>query len=377
MANPLPSRDWRSAEFPLPNEEEQFARIVERVAARVNETAARANDKPRRGFHAKIHAGVMGEFTVLSDVPEAARYGVFAQPAVYPTFVRFSNGQSDLQPDTRPQPRGIALKLVGVPGGPEERLDEARLATTQDFLATSHSLTSIVRDVVEFFDVLEVTEGDGGASRLDRLGTVLRHPIEAGRVAARLARDVIHPRVDSVATEWYSSTAPIQCGEYAVKFLIHPPPGVTAPPHPNDDDYLRRELAGRLRAGDVRFEFSVQFFVDPEHTPVEDTSVAWPEDFSPLYKVAELRVPRCDIESPEGVGLTAIVDQLSFFPWHGLSAHRPLGNVMRARRLAYPRSAKIRTFLPEPTRVGGAEGLAGGGTAESLRASVRVAPTEP
>ena len=366
-----PSQEWK--EIPLEKEEEQFARIVQRIANRVNETAERANDKARRAFHAKIHAGVMGEFKVLPDVPEAAKFGVFAKPAVYPAFVRFSNGQSDLQPDTKPQPRGIALKLVGVPGGPDDRLNEAKHAATQDFLATSHSLTSIVRDVVQFFGVLEVTEGDGGVGLLSRLSTVIHHPVEATRLAARLTKDVILPRVDSAATEYYSSTAPIQCGKYAMKFLIHPPPDVTAARHESDDDYLRRELAARLRSGDVQFDFSVQFFVDAEHTPIEDTSVEWAEHIALRHKVAELRIPRCDIESPEGMELTEIVDQLSFFPWHGLRAHQPLGNVMRARRLAYPKSAEMRTFLAEPTRDDDGASLVEGGTAESLRASVGVA----
>lgn len=370
MAVRAPSQDWK--EIPLENEEEQFARIVQRIVDRVNKTAKRANDTPRRGFHAKIHAGVMGEFKVLPDVPEAVKFGVFAKPAVYPTFARFSNGQSDLQPDTKPQPRGIALKLVGVPGGTDDRLDEAKDATTQDFLATSHSLTSIVRDVVEFFDVLEVTEGDGGASLLSRISKVIKHPLEAARLATRLTTDVILPRVESVATENYSSTAPIQCGKYAIKFLIHPPPNVSAEPHESDDNYLRRELATRLRSGDVQFDFSVQFFVDAEHTPIEDTSVEWAENISPMHKVAELRIPKCDIESPRGMEFTELVDQLSFFPWHGLKAHRPLGNVMRGRRLAYPKSAEIRSFLAEPTRADDGASLVEGGTAESLRTSVRV-----
>jgi Catalase len=371
MAIRVPSQEWK--ETPLENEEEQFARIVQRIVNRVNEKAERAKDKPRRGFHAKIHAGVMGEFKVLPDVPEAAKFGVFAKPAVYPTFVRFSNGQSDLQPDTKPQPRGIALKLVGVSGGPDDRLNEAKHAATQDFLATSHSLTSIVRDVLEFFAVLEVTEGDGGASLLSRISTAVRHPLEAARLAARLTKDVILPRVDSMATEYYSSTAPIQCGKFAMKFLIHPPPDVAAARHESGDNYLRRELAARLGSGDVHFDFSVQFFVDSEHTPIEDTSVEWADDISPMHKVAELRIPKCDIESPQGMELTEIVDQLSFFPWHGLKAHQPLGNVMRARRLAYPKSAEIRTFLAEPTRADDGASLAEGGTAESLRASIRVA----
>ena len=60
-----PSQEWKSAEVSLENEEEQFAKILQRIADRVNETAEKAKDKPRRGFHAKIHAGVMGEFDML------------------------------------------------------------------------------------------------------------------------------------------------------------------------------------------------------------------------------------------------------------------------------------------------------------------------
>jgi hypothetical protein len=35
-------------------------------------------------------------------------------------------------------------------------------------------------------------------------------------------------------------------------------------------------------------------------------------------------------------------EHLSFSPWHGLLAHQPLGNINRARRLAYRVSASFR-----------------------------------
>jgi hypothetical protein len=376
MPNGVPSTEWNETPLTRNGDSEKviFDEILAKLEARIRDKAqAFPGHQPHRGFHAKIHAGVMGEFEVLDfDGPSEAKVGVFAEPAIYPTFVRFSNGQSDLQPDTKPQPRGIALKLVGVPGSPKERLDEASNAVTQDFLATSHSLTSIVRNVEQFFAVLEVMEGGGSTSLLGRVGTAIGHPIEAARLAMALTRHVLLPRVDSMATEYFSSTAPIKCGDFAIKFLIHPPIDVTAAPHERHADYLHFELADRLRRGDVRFEFAIQFFVDAEHTPIEDTSVEWSEHISPLIKVAELRIPQCDIDSSEGKGLTDVVDQLSFSPWHALEVHQPLGNVMRARRLAYPRSAKMRQFLPEPTRVHGGASLAKGGSTQSLRATVRV-----
>lgn len=369
MAKNTPSTEWE--EVPLENEEGQFAALVEKVAKRINDTADHSKDKvKRRGFHAKIHAGVMGEFRVLPSPVAAAKFGLFARPALYPAFVRFSNGHSDLSSDEKPQPRGIAVKLVGGPGGPEDRLDEAKEAVTQFFLATSHSLTSIVRDAVQFFAVLDAMDKQG--SLVERLHQVMANPLEAARIAFRLTEKVLLPQVNSLATEHYSSTAPVTCGSFALKFVFHPPADVTAARHEQDEDYLEHELARRLRADDIRLDFSVQFFVDPVHTLIEDTSVEWPDHVSPLIKIAELRIPRWNIDSPQGQELTALVDQIAFSPWHGLKTHRPLGNVMRARRRAYPRSAQMRTFLGEPTRADGGGSLAEGSKAESLRAAVHV-----
>ncbi|MBL8829571.1 MAG: hypothetical protein JNM18_21510 [Planctomycetaceae bacterium] len=378
-----PSQAWKNdtrrlidPKNPDKSEEAIFDELVQRVVARIEKHKPQNSNETLRGFHAKIHAGVMGEFKVLDNLPDAAKFGVFAQPAVYPAFVRFSNGESDLRADTKPQPRGIAMKLVGVPGSAEQRLDEAMHAATQDFLATSHSLTSIVRNVVQFFDVLEVTTGDGDADPLQRIRLALENPVEAVRIASRLGTDVLLPRVDSMATECFSGTAAVQCDNFAIKFLIHPSTNgkdADHEKHENHPDYLRRDLGERLRSGDVRFDFSAQFYVDSEQTPIEDTSVAWSENVSPLYKLAELRIPQCDIDSPAGEKLTRLVDRLSFSPWHGLKVHEPLGNVMRARRRAYPKSAAMRASLPEPTRADGGGSLSDGGTAESLRACVQLA----
>src|SRR5881409_2497597 len=103
---------------------------------------------PLRGFHAKIHAGFLAEFRVLADLPAHARHGVFAEPRTFPAVVRFSNGESRIHADTNHEPRGIAIKLIGVPG--RKLLPGQEDAVTQDFLATSHSVTSTVRDVKQF-----------------------------------------------------------------------------------------------------------------------------------------------------------------------------------------------------------------------------------
>jgi hypothetical protein len=74
--------------------------------------------------------------------------------------------------------------------------------------------------------------------------------------------------------------------------------------------------------------------------PIEDASVVWPEDESPYVTVATITAAAQD---PWTVEKIAAIDQgLAFSPWHALAAHRPLGSVNRARKMAYKMSAKFR-----------------------------------
>jgi hypothetical protein len=97
------------------------------------------------------------------------------------------------------------------------------------------------------------------------------------------------------------------------------------------------------------FDFVVQFYVDDERTPIEDTSVPWKPQNAPFVMVAQLRIPSCDLDNPLTNELSDKINQLSFSPWHTTEDHRPLGNVMRARRVAYQVSSELRGHSPEPT----------------------------
>ena len=57
----------------------------------------------------------------------------------------------------------------------------------------------------------------------------------------------------------------------------------------------------------------------------------------------------CDLDDPQSRELSEKIDKLSFSPWHATEDHKPLGNVMRARRVAYEASAALRGQRPEPT----------------------------
>ena len=75
-----------------------------------------------------------------------------------------------------------------------------------------------------------------------------------------------------------------------------------------------------------------QFYTDPQGTPIEDGRAPWR---SAKETVAVLEADA--LADPEEV------EADHFDPWAALAAHRPLGEIMRARRAAYFPSFQNRT----------------------------------
>src|SRR4051794_40887103 len=96
MTFPTPSTDWQ--ESISPDEAERFERYAVELQ-QLQKARAQKGDPMRRALHAKQLRGLRGEFTVLPELPEFARVGLFATPATYPAWVRFSNGTSGQQSD--------------------------------------------------------------------------------------------------------------------------------------------------------------------------------------------------------------------------------------------------------------------------------------
>jgi hypothetical protein len=169
------------------------------------------------------------------------------------------------------------------------------------------------------------------------------------KIVGAVARSRSAPQPASVATQTYFSALPIQFGPFAVHYSLAPtardaPGGVAG----TSADYLGDELRGRLQAGAVSYDFRVQFFVDPVKTPIEDASVEWKEADAPWVTIGRLVLPKQEPASARGQKVAALIEGMSFDPWHALEAHRPLGNMMRARSAAYRVSTIERKALPEP-----------------------------
>ena len=124
----MPATNWQ--EKSDPGEAERF----ETYAEQLRELQRRkARGRPAdRGLHAKGQIGLEAKFTVLPDLPAHARVGLFASPREFNAIVRYSNGSGARQSDAKPDVRGIAVKLLGVPG--KKLIPGMESATTQDFL---------------------------------------------------------------------------------------------------------------------------------------------------------------------------------------------------------------------------------------------------
>ena len=105
-------------------------------------------------------------------------------------------------------------------------------------------------------------------------------------------------------------------------------------------ELIEGQHCGVLSKGDGRVGATRQLCTDLAKMPVEDASVEWDERLSPPLAIA--RVTAQPQNAYSDARRVCGDEQLSFNPWHGLAAHRPLGSIMRARFKAYPASSQFR-----------------------------------
>ncbi|MFL5356521.1 catalase [Archangium sp.] len=322
-----------------PDETERFERYASELRALQKKNAR--GGPPSRALHAKGHVGAQGELLVPAGLPEPLRVAFFAEPRSWPVYVRFSNGSGRHQHDRTPDVRGMALKLVGVPG--RKLIPGLEDKRTQDFLFI-HTPSTPFRDPDEFVSFVRANT-TGPALLLPRLlGT-----FGPGRTLRLLKRLASMPKPTSLATGPFYTALPLRLGATAAKLALVPvgPSGAVT----GSASSLREDLVARLRSGPLSWSLRAQLFVDERTTPIEDASVLWPEDRAPFHELARLVLPQQDLTSASGVKLEEQVERMSFDPWHAVEELRPLGAMMRARAIAYRESVLERQAAPEPEDV--------------------------
>jgi Animal haem peroxidase/Catalase len=318
------------------HEFEQLAKLM--MEAQLKSRKAAKSKGVDRAFHARSIAACAGaSFAFHDNIPADLRVG-FAQPGKsYNALVRFSNAASSHQADTEKDFRGLAVRILVSD-------DEQH-----DLLATNFPV-SHARDASQFVYFAHALAG-GTISRIGGLlGLAFRFgPSETIRMLRNVLPGRSVPR--SLALESYWSRGAIKWGDEAVRFIFRPVRGASPAPEPGSNPaFLEAEFVGRLRDGDVKFDFCLQRYVDDEKTPIEDTAIEWSEAASLPVSIATLTLPMRDLTTGDALAERRSIDEKGFNPWNTTDDFRPLGHLNRARKAVYDASIahrQLRRWQPD------------------------------
>jgi hypothetical protein len=322
---PAPSTDWK--EQIAPDEAERFADYGRRfVELQTRKSKQYGNG---RALHRKQLVAAKGTLQVLADLPDFARHGLFANAGGYDVWVRLSNGGMDHASDRKPDIRGFSFRVLGVKG--ESALGNGP-AKSQDFALINQEKFAFPKSD-EFVDFVVAASHGGGAllkfmvQRYGLLGAAKKLAQTAKTFGAPFGGFAAHPMF---------SAAPIACGPYAVRVRLVPAADNGAPVQGKPADWSA-EFCSRLSTKALRWDLQLQPYVSEALTPIEDASVNWT---TPYSTVARLTLP---VQDPSAdPAFAQQVEDAVFDPWQALAAHRPLGDVMRARKVVYFASQQTR-----------------------------------
>ena len=291
-----------------------------------------------RGAHAKAHACLRSYFDVLEDIRSDYRYGVFSQPGRrYKSWVRFSNGHYDLKTsnDYKNDARGMALKLMEINGQPLEQSDAD--SATQDFLMANTPV----------FFVRNMPDYNYFVANPENLKTFFFpgwNPLNWRIRELFAGKRVLSPPPASLLDPTYYSITPYELGPHNIKFSARPCNKRTDQELIIDEntrpDFLQEQLQEELSDTGACFIFQVQVQqADNDGMSLDDATREWSEQDAPFIPLATITIPKQDFSGAEQA---QFCENLSFAPWHSLPEHRPLGQLNRLRRHAYPASSGYR-----------------------------------
>lgn len=307
-----------------------------------------------RSVHVKSHGLIYGEIEVFDQLPAPLAQGMFAQATTLPLVMRFSTVPGDILHDKACTPRSLAIKVLGVEGA---RLPDSEDASTQDFLLVNGA-SFLSCSVQQFIARLKLVASTGDSSTefrhfLSRIFRSTARLLESLKSAPSSPQAPLHQSQEtSILGETFFSQDPILYGNHMAKIALVPicPDLLALTNKPIDlfaSDGLRKSIVDYFTSHTAVWELRVQLCTDIEKMPIEDATVIWSPDTSPYLTVARITAKPQIAWSPYR---SHVVDEgMLFSPWHGLRAHRPLGSVMRLRKMSFELAKKQKT--EEETRI--------------------------
>lgn len=327
-------------------DEDQTIADLNTTFDKILETTANDYGHAVRSVHAKAHGILKGTMTINADLPPELAQGMFATPGEHPVVMRFSTNAGDILPDTITLPRGLAIKVMDVDG---ERLPDAA-GRTQNFVLVNGPVFQ-AKTADKFLGNLKMLAGttDKAEGTKEAMSTVLRG-VNTVLSAVGLESPKVQslggaPNVDPLGETYYSVT-PFRYGDHVAKFSVVPvSKGLTDQTDTIIDastrpDAIRETMRAEMPLIDAVWEVRVQLCRDLDKQPIEDPTVEWKEEDAPFQTVATIHAAPQD--SWDAAAVQEVDEEMRFSIWLGLEAHRPLGNINRARKAPYEHSAQFR-----------------------------------
>lgn len=332
IAKSYPEPDTYLGEKLQPNEKlkaQQISTVIEESIRKEYSPG-----KALRDAHPKAHGCVRAEFHVLKNIPTQLAKGIFVPDKSYQAWIRFSNASNDAsQADIEKDARGIAIKVLGVPG--QKILESEKEATIQDFIMINHPVF-FVNDGQRYLSFMQDVNSKSTLRKL-------HIPFALGLKGTINALGARNSKISNPLYVRYWSMVPYQLGldndRQAVKYSVRNCSTVSTslPDHPNHN-FLRAALKDTLQKQDACMEFLIQPRTSTQ-MQVEDAMTEWKEAEAPFYQVATIRIPKQSFDTPEQ---NQFCENLSFTPWHALPEHKPLGAINRLRKIIYENISKVR-----------------------------------
>lgn len=294
--------------------------------------------KIRRDAHPKAHGCVRARFLVEQSINPALAKGVFRPGTAYDAIIRFSNGNEDpTLEDAKGDGRGMAMKLLGVESSGESHADG--VPVNQDFIMINHP-TFIVNDASDYLTLVRYVNSP--SSLIQSLKPVLV-PWAIGLKGTMIAAESTSSKIAHPLETRYWSMVPYKLGEgadaHAIKFSARPcMPGTSSIPDDPAHDFLRVAMRETLADGPACMEFLVQPRTK-DSMSVEDSQEEWTEAEAPFVRVGKIEIPSQTFDTIEK---DDVCENMSYNPWRGLAAHKPLGAINRMRKVIYERLSAFR-----------------------------------
>jgi hypothetical protein len=250
----------------------------------------------------------------------------------------------------------MAIKVLGVEGAKLLPQDDSR---NQDLLLVNHPVIPFGH-VKAYWETQQLLEkGDGSPEAILRIASAVARGasqlLKAAKVEVPAALQAIAVANTHILGETFHSMAALRYGDHVAKLsvapLSEPVRRLTDQPIPTErpESALRDLVVEHFRTQGAEYELRAQLCTGLDEMPVEDASIEWPAARSPHQAVGKIVLP------PQAAYSDARRiygdDVLSFSPWRGLVAHRPLGSIMRIRRAAYEQSSQLRHTINATARV--------------------------